>query len=89
MPYNPSCRTQDDVLSVCVLKVTPDIRIVHVNTHTVVCHAIVNMQSQGLLVVMGPPVIIPKCQKIIGKAPFDPFFIYIFKKKSIYALTVV
>lgn len=68
--------------SSCVLKVTPHIRMEHVNTHTVVYHVLVNMQEQGLFVVMEPLVIIPHCQEIIGKAPCDPFLKPKIKKKE-------
>lgn len=73
MAYNPSCQAQDDVLSARVLKVTPDIRMVHVNTHTGVSHVLVNIQARGLFVVMGPLVIIP----VSGndrQSPPRPFF---------------
>lgn len=60
--------------SLCVLKVTPDIGMVRVNTHTVVYRMFGNMQEQGLFVVTVPLVIIPHCQKIIDKVLRDPFF---------------
>lgn len=75
--------------SSCVLNVTPDIRMVHVNTHTVVYRVLVNMQEQGLFVVMGPLVIIPHCQEIIGKAPCDPLLKPKIKKRNTDALVVL
>lgn len=84
MAYNPFYRAQDDVLLAGVLKVTPDIRLVHVNTHTVVSHMLVNMQARGLFVVMGPLVIIPQCQEMIGKAPCDSIH---YKRKKKYWCT--
>lgn len=82
MAYNPSCRAQDDVLPACVLKVTPEIKMVHVNTHTVVSHVLVDMQARGLFVVTGLLVVIPQCQGMLGKAPCDPFLKSKIKKKG-------